>query len=382
MVPGKLRVVATALVVWLVQWTLCGCAGGPGSGGGSGVTSPGETTNSSPFAGGVGVSPYLGGSQGVATDPAGTLYVSSTRELTAYNAQWGVIWDNANPLAGMPAAVHHLGDVEYSNGYLYAPVEAWNGCGSFAPVFLAVYNAGTGQLVTWSDITADGHEASAVAVVPASNQVVVTSFCPNENGFTTLWNYDLNTLTTNPPGSPMVYSSTTTLSSAISWIQGISWNADAQEFAISADVDGTAGSLWLATYTGDVTGPIYVVPTAVGIELEGVDYTSDDLYYLESGYVYGIGTVPAPPIFSVAPGVYCSAQMITISDTTAGATIYYTMNGTMPTTGSTVYSGPITVSSSETLNAVAAANGFASSAKSTAAYTIDASACASGAPAF
>lgn len=163
---------------------------------------------------------------------------------------------------------------------------------------------------------------------------------------------------------------------------GNRWNADAKEFAISADADGTAGSLWLATYTGDVTGPIYVVPTAVGIELEGVDNTSDDLYYLESGYVYGIGTVPAPPIFSVAPGVYCSAQMITISDTTAGATIYYTANGTMPTTGSTAYSGPITVSSSETLNAVAAASGFASSAKSTAAYTIDASACASGAPAF
>ena len=67
---------------------------------------------------------------------------------------------------------------------------------------------------------------------------------------------------------------------------------------------------------------------------------------------------------------------MTISDTTGGATIYYTTNGTTPTTASTVYSGPISVASSETLEAIAVASGFSQSAVGTAAYTISSGAAA------
>jgi hypothetical protein len=310
------------------------------------------------------------------TGPDGTLFVSSTSDLVAYDSRWRVIWNNTNPLAGMPAAVNHLGDIEYNNGYVYAPAESWNGCGDFAPTLLAVYSASTGQMITWSDITADGHEASAVAIVPASNQVVVTSFCPNEDGFTTLWNYDLNTLTTNSAGSLMTYSSTTTLSSPISLIQGISWNADANQFAVSADTNGPAGSIWLVSAQGLVTGPVYIVPSSASLELEGVDYISGDLYYLETGYVYGVGAVPPAPQFSVVPGAYCEAQTITISDTATGAAIYYTSDGSMPSSASTPYSAPIAVPSSVTLRAIAALNGSVTSAQSVAAYNISASNCA------
>ena len=61
---------------------------------------------------------------------------------------------------------------------------------------------------------------------------------------------------------------------------------------------------------------------------------------------------------------------MTISDATAGATIYYTTNGTTPTTSSTVYNGPITVSSTETVEAIAVETGYTSSAVATTAYTI------------
>jgi hypothetical protein len=67
--------------------------------------------------------------------------------------------------------------------------------------------------------------------------------------------------------------------------------------------------------------------------------------------------VTATPTFSPAAGTYTAAQSVTISDTKPGATIYYTTNGTTPTTSSTVYSGPITVSASETLEAMATASG-------------------------
>jgi N-acetylneuraminic acid mutarotase len=44
----------------------------------------------------------------------------------------------------------------------------------------------------------------------------------------------------------------------------------------------------------------------------------------------------AAPAFSVAAGTYTAAQAVTITDTTAGASIYYTMDGTMPTASSTL----------------------------------------------
>jgi hypothetical protein len=79
----------------------------------------------------------------------------------------------------------------------------------------------------------------------------------------------------------------------------------------------------------------------------------------------------ATPTFSPAAGTYSSAQTVTVSSATPSATIYYTTNGTTPTTGSAVYSGPITVSSTETLQAIAVATGYSTSATGSAAYIIN-----------
>jgi len=78
----------------------------------------------------------------------------------------------------------------------------------------------------------------------------------------------------------------------------------------------------------------------------------------------------ATPTFSPVAGSYGSAQKVTISDTTSGATIYYTTNGTTPTTSSSVYSSPITVSATETVEAIAVETGYGNSAVGSAAYTI------------
>jgi len=79
----------------------------------------------------------------------------------------------------------------------------------------------------------------------------------------------------------------------------------------------------------------------------------------------------ASPAFSPAQGIYTSAQSVTISDTTTGATIYYTTDGSTPTTSSTKYTGAISVSSTETISAIAAASGYSNSAVSSATYTIN-----------
>jgi Chitobiase/beta-hexosaminidase C-terminal domain len=78
----------------------------------------------------------------------------------------------------------------------------------------------------------------------------------------------------------------------------------------------------------------------------------------------------APPTFSVGTGAYTTPFTVSISDSTPGAIIYYTSDGSTPTTGSSVYSAPISVSASETLRAIATANGYATSTVASAAYTI------------
>jgi hypothetical protein len=81
-------------------------------------------------------------------------------------------------------------------------------------------------------------------------------------------------------------------------------------------------------------------------------------------------TTVSTPTFSPSAGTYTSAQPVTISDATSGATIYYTTNGSTPTTSSTAYAGPIAVSTTETLEAIAVAKGDTNSAVASAAYTI------------
>jgi Chitobiase/beta-hexosaminidase C-terminal domain/Fn3 associated len=76
------------------------------------------------------------------------------------------------------------------------------------------------------------------------------------------------------------------------------------------------------------------------------------------------------PTISLVSGTYTAVQTVTIADGSAGATVYYTSDGTVPITNSPVYRGPITVSSSETVNAIAVAAGYSISTVASATYTI------------
>jgi len=87
---------------------------------------------------------------------------------------------------------------------------------------------------------------------------------------------------------------------------------------------------------------------------------------------YTINLAPAAtPVFNPPAGTYTSIEYVTISDQTSGASIYYTTDGTTPTTNSTQYtSGFITVGATETLRAIATAPGYSTSAVASASYTI------------
>ena len=79
----------------------------------------------------------------------------------------------------------------------------------------------------------------------------------------------------------------------------------------------------------------------------------------------------ATPAFSVSAGKYTSLQSVAISDSTSGATIYYTTDGTAPTTASNEYSAPIPVAATTTIEALAVANGYTNSSVASATYSIN-----------
>ena len=111
-----------------------------------------------------------------------------------------------------------------------------------------------------------------------------------------------------------------------------------------------------------------IVVTMTGSSISKAMYLSDISVTYSTG-----GTVTptcATPAFSPAQGTYTSAQNVTISTETEGATIYYTLDGTAPTVNSSVYSSAISVSETTTIKAIAVKDGNNNSAVASATYTI------------
>ncbi len=77
------------------------------------------------------------------------------------------------------------------------------------------------------------------------------------------------------------------------------------------------------------------------------------------------------PTAAPAAGTYTSAQTVTLSCATSGAAIYYTTDGSAPTTASAVYTAPITVNASMTIKAVAVMEGMEDSDVAAFSYTIN-----------
>lgn len=162
-------------------------------------------------------------------------------------------------------------------------------------------------------------------------------------------------------------------------------NAAGDVSGVYADASGVIHGFLRAGATGTITAPIDA-PSATttgmfsGTLLTSVNSTDEITGTFEdtNGVFHGflLTTAPPPPpaatpTFSPAPGTYTSAQSVTISDTTPGATIHYTIDGSTPTTSSPTFTSPISVGSSETINAIAVATGFSNSTVATGTYTIN-----------
>jgi hypothetical protein len=125
-----------------------------------------------------------------------------------------------------------------------------------------------------------------------------------------------------------------------------------------------AGPLYLYAYTFTLNGAKTVqsltLPGNANVVVVALDVTA----------AAPVVSPAATPSFSLPAGSYTGTQSVSLSDATPGAAIYYTTNGSTPTTASTLYAGPVSVSATTTIEAIAVASGYTTSATASATYTI------------
>jgi hypothetical protein len=150
-----------------------------------------------------------------------------------------------------------------------------------------------------------------------------------------------------------------------------------QNITISSPTPG--GVIYYTTNgtTPTLTSAVYTSPLVISQTASIIANVTGVPGYSTSGpvrgtYVFPPPVAPAAPSFSAPGGTYTTGLTVTIADATAGAAIYYTTDGTKPTTSSELYSGPVVIPeapATETINAIAVAKGVSSQIVS-AVYTI------------
>jgi hypothetical protein len=126
-----------------------------------------------------------------------------------------------------------------------------------------------------------------------------------------------------------------------------------------------SGGTWQLTVGSLTTG--FVLEYWFTYEKGGPQFDTAHFTYAHGG---GGGSTVATPTFSPAGGSYASAQNVSITTATSGASIRYTLDGSPPTATSTLYSAPISVPSSRTIRAIGIKSGLTTSAVASASYTI------------
>lgn len=300
---------------------------------------------------------------GVALDSAGNIYLSATgdtsrvREVTAgYGIITTVAGNGVRGFAGDGGVAtsaeldHPQGLAIDSSGDIYASTSADGRIRQVHTSGVITTIAGDGT----NGYSGDGGLATSAELNQTSDVAV------DQNADVYIADYDnsrIRVVGTKPSFTPAAGSYTGTQSVTIGGVGSLA--------VIYYTTDGTTPT----TSSNFYTGPVVVAAnkTLKAVATYAVFPTSA---VASSTYTISGGTAAATPTFSPVAGTYTGTQSVTIGDTTTGAMIYYTVNGTTPTTSSAQYFGPVPVSVGETLKAIAVADGGSVSAVGSSAYSI------------
>jgi N-acetylneuraminic acid mutarotase len=298
---------------------------------------------------------------GIAPTTSSSVYTGPISDTYAYMPLQAVAIADGYSISDVASAAYTL-----NVSYAYAA----------APTFSVICGTYTSaQTVSISDTT------PSATIFYTTNGTAPTTSSPVYNGpitvssTETIWamatatNYYLSdysdcAYTINPQAPQTAAPSFSVVAGTYTSAQTVSISDTTPSATIIYTTNGTAPTTSSTVYSGPITvsssETLEAIATASGYSTSNVATAA-----------YTIATLAATPTFSVTTGTYASAQTVTISDTTTGASIYYTADGTTPTTSSTQYTGAITVAATETIQAIAVASGYSTSAVASATYTIN-----------
>jgi hypothetical protein len=367
---------------------------------------------------------------------AGTIYLIDRTSMGKYCVTQtpACTGSDSNIVQEIPRAFTGFwGAPAYWNGYLY-----WSGgndtTGAAEPLKAYSFNANGSGLISTSPTSVAAHSFNFSGPVPSvssngtSNGIVwgmdngsFASTCSGGTNCQVLYAYDAGNLATmlynsnqaannrDVPGTAVKFT-TPTIANGKVYVAG---KGSVSAFGLLSAVPPTATAPTLSPVGGSYTSAqtVSLADTTPGAAiyytLDGSTPTTASATYsvplavsatttvkaiaVASGYtaspvssatytISGAAPTAAAPTFSPASGTYTAAQSVAINDSTAGAVIYYTTNGTTPTTASAKYSAALAIAATTTVKAIAVANGYTNSAVSSAAYTISATPPTAAAP--
>jgi len=172
------------------------------------------------------------------------------------------------------------------------------------------------------------------------------------------------------PGATPTISANGTTNGIVWSIKSDAYGSQGREVLFAHDATNVATTLYSSDNNVTRDNPGNAVKFTVPTVINGKVYVGAELQISVFGLLNGQQPA-ATPVISPGSESFNPSVSVTITDSTPGAQIFYTTDGSTPSTASTKYTGTATnVTTTTTINAIATAPNFLQSPVATATYTL------------